>query len=327
MRTSPDENAIACDVGMFDIRFSVVIPVYNGETTIERAIDSVLAQSYPACEVVVVDDGSTDGTASVLRKYGNKIRYLYKDNAGVSAARNYGVLNAVGEWLAFLDADDWYYQDRLLLHASFISDYPELDFLTGNFDYVDSNCVITKRSMESNGLGKKLLKHDDNCHRAFLRQEEFGEFVSSHFGDTHTLSVRKKTFTELGGYPTQYRVCEDVFFLIRLCTVSQLAGVITIPMAAYFIHEGSATRSNPVMSQCQTVRAMESVASEISITKHPMVNGVNKAVRNARMDLAYVLLKDKKKFSAISAVLPLIYKYPSFSSVKDVLSIMKSVVF
>src|SRR5690606_28833767 len=87
-------------------RISVVIPVFNREATIERAIDSVLAQTLGPAEIVVVDDGSTDGTADAIARYGDRVRHLHQRNAGASAARNLGVRCARSEWVAFLDSDD-----------------------------------------------------------------------------------------------------------------------------------------------------------------------------------------------------------------------------
>src|SRR5437868_527193 len=94
-------------------KFTVIIAVYNGARTIHRAIEPVLAQSLPPYALIVVDDGSTDGTATVVKAFSAAVKYRYQPNAGVSAARNAGAAAANGEWLAFLDADDWYYPDRL----------------------------------------------------------------------------------------------------------------------------------------------------------------------------------------------------------------------
>lgn len=113
-------------------RISVVIPVYNGELHIEAAIDSVLAQEYPDLELVVVDDGSTDGTATRVRAYGTGVRYVLQENSGSSAARNNGSRLTTGEFLAFLDADDLWAAGKLSRQlAAFASD-PSLDLVWGH---------------------------------------------------------------------------------------------------------------------------------------------------------------------------------------------------
>ena len=85
---------------------SVIIPVYNRAGTIESAVDSVLSQTYRPLEIIVVDDGSTDGTVDVLARYGEKIRLIRQDNQGPSGARNTGIKAATGEIISFLDSDD-----------------------------------------------------------------------------------------------------------------------------------------------------------------------------------------------------------------------------
>lgn len=85
---------------------SIVIPSYNSELWIEEAIESCLAQTHASIEVVVVDDGSTDNTRQLLRRYSGRIRYVYQDNKGLAAARNTGINHAMGQYIQFLDSDD-----------------------------------------------------------------------------------------------------------------------------------------------------------------------------------------------------------------------------
>ncbi|HEY6445197.1 MAG TPA: glycosyltransferase family A protein [Acidobacteriaceae bacterium] len=95
-------------------KVSVVIPTYNRAEKVGKGIDSVLAQSFPDFEVIVVDDGSSDDTGSILREaYGDRIRYFCQPNQGASIARNRGVEEARGEWVAFLDSDDLWERDKL----------------------------------------------------------------------------------------------------------------------------------------------------------------------------------------------------------------------
>lgn len=89
------------------MKVSALIPTYNRRTQVTRAIESVLAQSVPVEEIIVVDDGSTDGSAEAIRScYGSRVAIYRQENAGVSSARNRGIREAQGEWIAFLDSDD-----------------------------------------------------------------------------------------------------------------------------------------------------------------------------------------------------------------------------
>ena len=110
---------------------SVVIPVYNGERFLGEAIDSIRAQSYRPLEIIVVDDGSTDGTARVAKSY-SPVVYVYQANSGQAAARNHGVELASGEFLAFLDADDVWMPDKLSRQMAAIASDPNLDSVFGN---------------------------------------------------------------------------------------------------------------------------------------------------------------------------------------------------
>ena len=101
---------------------SVVIPTFNRAKVVTRAIDSVLEQTYRNCEVIVVDDGSTDDTADVLRSYKDKIVYIQQKNAGPSAARNRGIRESKGEFIAFLDSDDLWFATKLERQAGLLTD-------------------------------------------------------------------------------------------------------------------------------------------------------------------------------------------------------------
>ncbi len=105
-----------------DVKFSVVIPVYNAAGTISRALASVLEQSFPAHEIIVVDDASTDNTNDILSGYGDKITVIRKAiNSGGSVARNAGMDAATGDFIAFLDADDVWHKDKLMLLNTILS--------------------------------------------------------------------------------------------------------------------------------------------------------------------------------------------------------------
>lgn len=301
--------------------FSVIVPVYNGAATVRRAIDSVLDQTFPTLEIIVVDDGSTDDTAQVVAKAGERVSYLYQSNAGVAAARNAGAQRAKGDWLAFLDADDYYYPDRLRWHAQWIERDLALDFLTGDYDYRRPDGSLISRSMEITEVGRALLARAGGSREAVMEADEMAAFIENHFGDTHTLSVPRRTFLDLGGYPEGRAVCEDVNLLIRLCARSRRVGVICEPMGAYVIHPHSATRSDPLRAQCLTLEALLPLRAELQDAPAPIRKGFRGRLRNARLNLAYALLRHNNPFGALSAVMASLAEYPNLKTLRDVGSV------
>ena len=115
---------------MLNPLISVMIPVYNREKYIQEAIDSVVAQDYRPLEIIVVDDGSTDRTAEIINQYDPKIvKYYYQDNAGIASARNTCFTHSSGEFLAWLDSDDYYLPGKLTAQMQYLSDNPKCDIV------------------------------------------------------------------------------------------------------------------------------------------------------------------------------------------------------
>lgn len=304
--------------------FSVIIPAYNSETTLARAIDSVLAQSYPVQEIIVVDDGSTDGTSEVAARYASKLRYIHQDNAGVSSARNRGAQAASGDWLAFLDADDWYYPDRLRWHAEWIQEDAGLEFLTGDYEYRDDAGKLLGTSMLQHDAGRMMLAKAAGSARVVMDQaHEIQAYVADHFGDTHTISVPRSTFLDLGGYPLGYKVCEDVHFLTRLVSRSRRIGVVCVPLGVYLIHSSSATRRNPLAAQQENVRTLTDLERLSQNFPLPVRLGIRQRMQSARYNLACALAKNAQRGAAVRAVLPSLVSNPGWRSLRDVLSVIK----
>jgi glycosyltransferase involved in cell wall biosynthesis len=112
----------------------VIIPVHNGERYLAEAIQSALAQTLPPAEIIVIDDGSTDGSTAIAQSFGPPVRVLTQPNLGPAAARNLGVQHATGEPLAFLDGDDLWLPEKLAYQAQFLVDNPSCQALFGRME-------------------------------------------------------------------------------------------------------------------------------------------------------------------------------------------------
>lgn len=114
---------------------SVIIPVYNRERYLAETIDSVLSQSYRPIEIIVVDDGSTDSTADIVRRYSEVVRYFFQPNSGCAAALNTGVQKAEGVYLSFLGSDDLWMEKKLALQMKVLIFAPEIDMVFGHVSH------------------------------------------------------------------------------------------------------------------------------------------------------------------------------------------------
>ncbi len=130
----------------FNPKVSIVIPVYNGSNYLSEAIDSALAQTYGNVEVIVINDGSNDGgkTEAIAKAYGDKIRYLHKENGGVSTALNLGIRAMSGEYFSWLSHDDIYYPNKIESQVNFLSKLNKRDvILYGSWEFIDHNSIST----------------------------------------------------------------------------------------------------------------------------------------------------------------------------------------
>ena len=327
----------AVEPGRVKPAISVVIPAYNAAATLGRALESVLAQGYSAHEIVVVDDGSADATGAVVAGYANSakappVRYLRQDNAGPSAARNRGVEAATGDWIAFLDADDWYYPQRLARHAKMIEADPALDFLVGSFDYRASDGTLMHASMADSALGRELLAaHGAHAAhaahgvqgQATIAGDALARYVVEQFSDTRMLTLPRATFIELGGFPLDLRICEDVVFLLRLCARSHRAGVSCEPGAVYLVHDAGLIRSDRLRAQTESVRALRGEAARMQAAPQAIRAAWRRMVKDAYLDLAYYLVKQGRRGEALRSLGRSFAFHPAAADLRLLLSIVR----
>jgi glycosyltransferase involved in cell wall biosynthesis len=179
-------------------RVSVVIPTHNRAEYIQQALDSVFAQSYSDYEVIVVDDGSTDGSAALLKPLVERgaIRYEQQTQSGVSAARNRGIALALGEYVAFLDSDDLWLPDKLAKQVTLLEGLPELGFVHCLFEKFDE------------ARGVELGLRDTSAYRGQIYPQLLMEWNT--LMATPCMLMRKDVLDEVGGYDEAMRWGEDL---------------------------------------------------------------------------------------------------------------------
>lgn len=214
---------------------SIVIPLYNKEKQIAATLRSVFAQTYTDYEIIVVNDGSTDNSATVVESlHDSRIRLIHQTNAGVSAARNLGISEARGEYISFLDADDEWKTEYLETIAGLTHKYPVChifasDYLFRNNDGNVSNTIINKLDMEGeDGLLSNYFEVS-SCSNPPLW--------------TSAVVVKKDALKAIGGFPLGIKSGEDLLTWARLAARYQIAYSKT-PLAIFNV-EGYDRKEKP----------------------------------------------------------------------------------
>lgn len=175
-------------------RISVIIPVYNGERFLAEALQSVLGQTLPPDEIIVVDDGSTDGTAQIVAGLATTtampMRYVYQENQGPAAARNHGVQLAQGAYIGFLDADDLWLSNKTRQQMTVLTAHPAVGVAWGDA------IAFGGESVEEAGAVGKVTP----AHPMFLLQ---------------SMLFRRTVLEQVGAFDAQLRIGEDVDWLLR----------------------------------------------------------------------------------------------------------------
>lgn len=216
---------------------SVIIPAYNAASFVARALQSVLAQTRSADEIIVVDDGSQDKTADLVRTFGERVRLIRQSNAGVSAARNAGIAAAAGDWIAFLDADDEWLPDKLRLQTEHLQRNPDIQWTYGNFHQPDAS-------------GRLKPAHALAAAQAVLSgREVFNDYFQAYlchaYAWTSTLLVHRAVFDAAGLFEPGMKRAQDNDLWYRIAYQFPRVGYLAEPLAIYHLDTpGSSTKVN-----------------------------------------------------------------------------------
>jgi glycosyltransferase involved in cell wall biosynthesis len=195
--------------------FSVIIPLYNKERTIERSIKSVLSQTYKNFEIIIVDDGSTDKGLEILKSFDlSYIKVIRQPNSGVSVARNAGIIASKNEWIAFLDADDEWLPDYLSTIAQLHSQFPNCNVLATSY-YLGTRDGCLK-SIHLNGI-------KFNSKNGILKNYFEVASKSSPPIWTSAVVVNKTALRDISGFPVNVKLGEDLLTWAKLALNCNIA--------------------------------------------------------------------------------------------------------
>lgn len=196
---------------------SVIVPVYNGERFLKFAIESILIQQYNPIEIIIVDDGSTDGTAKIVKAFKN-IHYIYQDNKGPSVARNTGIAKSKGAFIAFLDSDDVWFPEKLSTQVSYLNKNPDTGFV-----FAHRQMIVEKDIAKPPWYKEHLF--DNDC---------------PVLGASAMLA-RSSVFKQLGGYNPDFRFGENAEWLTRAKDEGIKMAVLPETLLGLRVHEKNQT--------------------------------------------------------------------------------------
>ena len=255
------------------MKVSVIIPTFNREKYIGDAIESVLSQNIDGCELIVVDDGSTDNTQNVIQKYIADIKYIRHNNQGIAKTRNVGMLAAQGEYIAYLDDDDIYYPYKLKLQTTILDNMPQIGMIYSDFSAFDdygyfdefhiqeyhesayrrgnitfNNLFTNKESIVSNPkynqLNKIIPKYFNKANLYY------GDIYNAYLMNTvvfvNSMMFRRELLLKTGLQRNRFGLFHDLEFALRICKATPVA-YIDIPTYKLRYHPNQvSTLRNPI---------------------------------------------------------------------------------
>ncbi|OUR96784.1 hypothetical protein A9Q84_10610 [Halobacteriovorax marinus] len=200
------------------MKVNIIVPTFNRAEILPRAIESILSQTYKNFDLTIVDDGSTDNTYQVVKKYLelDHVRYVRTDNRGVSAARNMGVSLSSGDYVSFLDSDDLWHADKLELQMNFLKENTHIECVHGEEIWVRNGKRVNKKKVHQKFGG-----------------DIFKECLPLCFISPSTVIISRSVFEEINGFDEEFVVCEDYDLWLKISSLYEV-GFIETPIMTKF---------------------------------------------------------------------------------------------
>ena len=261
------------------MKISVIIPTYNRKKTLARAIPSVINQSLSPFEILIIDDGSNDGTEEWVKENFQNIKYIYQNNHGVSSARNLGIENAYGDWVAFLDSDDEWLPNKLYEQVKAIDSNPEMKFFHTNEIWI------------RNGVRVNQMK----------KHKKYGGYIFEKCLDICRVSpssvlIQKEVFDNIGIFDESLRVCEDYDLWLR---ITSKYPVVFLDIPLIYKYGGHADQLSKVNDGIESYRiqSLEKIIKSGFLSDEQKVKAVNALVN--KMKIYSKGLEKRKKLDAL----------------------------
>lgn len=248
-------------------KVSVIVPTYNNAQYICQAIESILNQTYRNFEIIVVDDGSTDNTAKILAPYKSKIRYFYQHNQGPAVARSTGILNAKGQYLSFLDADDYWKPQNLEIKEKILQRDPSLGAVFSNFFLFSNDAIISNNAIDRHYpifrrekiTIAQLFSHkelastkDPNTFFTVYKGTIFEPLLFGNFINLCSILIRKDSQESVGLFRSDLRTQQDYEYWLRFSRQHKMAYV-DLPLVAYRRHSTQLTAHKNIVKILRNV--------------------------------------------------------------------------
>ncbi len=215
---------------------SVIMPAYNSARFIGEAIESVLGQTWPKTELIIIDDGSTDETASIIKSYGDRVRYVYQQNARQAVARNAGIAISKGEYLAFIDADDVWGEEKLQKQLDKFQSNPSLG-------------LVSCSTIEIDEFSKQIGVKSTNLRGKALRSILLGEGAAGINGSSPL--IPRQVIESVGLFDPELTPVEDTDMFCRIAARYPI-DYVDEPLVLYRSHSGNMHRKLDLMETAWT---------------------------------------------------------------------------
>ena len=247
------------------MKISVIIPTFNRKKTLGRAIESVRNQSLSPFEILIIDDGSNDGTKEWIKESFQDIKYIYQNNQGVSSARNKGIKYAYGDWIAFLDSDDEWLPSKLYEQVKAIGSNPEIKFFHTNEIWI------------RNGVRVNQMK----------KHKKYGGYIFEKCLDICRVSpssvlIKKEIFDDIGTFDESLRVCEDYDLWLRITSKYPVV-FLDIPLIyKYGGHAGQLSKVNDGIESYR-IQSLEKIIKSGVLSTEQKILAVNALINKMKI--------------------------------------------